>query len=43
MIDCIIAAVAHRRGLALLTWDVEMFRLTEVIGLELDEASLGAG
>lgn len=43
MIDCMIAAVAHRRGLALLAWDVDMFRLAEVIGLELDGASLRAG
>lgn len=43
MIDCMIAAVAHRRGLALLVWDVDMFRLAEVIGLELDGASLRAG
>lgn len=43
MVDCLIAAVAHRRGLALLAWDVDMFRLAEVIGLELDEASLRSG
>ncbi len=43
MVDCMIAAVAHRRGLALLAWDVDMFRLAEVIGLELDEASLRSG
>ena len=42
MIDCMIAAVAHRRNLALLAWDVDMFRLAEVIGLELDGASLRA-
>ena len=42
MIDCMIAAVAHRRNLALLTWDVDMFRLADVIGLELDGASLRA-
>lgn len=40
MIDCMIAAVAHRRGLALLAWDADMFRVAEVIGLDLDQASL---
>jgi predicted nucleic acid-binding protein len=43
MVDCMIAAVAHRRGLALLAWDVDMSRVAEVIGLELDAASLRAG
>ncbi len=42
MVDCMIAAVAHRRRLALLAWDVDMFHLAEVIGLELDGASLRA-
>ena len=42
MVDCMIAAVAHRRSLALLAWDVDMFRLADVIGLELDGASLRA-
>lgn len=42
MVDCMIAAVAHRRGLALLAWDADMFRLAQVIGIELDEASLRA-
>ena len=43
MVDCLIAAVAHRRGLALLAWDADMVRVAEVIGIELDEASLRAG
>lgn len=43
MVDCMIAAVAHRRGLALLAWDADMFRVAEVIGLELDDASLRSG
>jgi predicted nucleic acid-binding protein len=43
MVDCMIAAVAHRRSLALLAWDADMFRVAEVIGIELDEASLRAG
>lgn len=42
MVDCMIAAVAHRRGAALLSWDVDMDRVARVIGLELDEASLRA-
>ena len=43
MVDCLIAAVAHRRSLALLAWDADMVRVAEVIGIELDEASLRAG
>jgi predicted nucleic acid-binding protein len=42
MVDCMIAAVAYRRALALLAWDADMFRVAEVIGIELDEASLSA-
>ena len=42
MVDCMIAAVAYRRALALLAWDVDMFRVAKVIGIELDEASLRA-
>lgn len=40
MIDCMIAAVAHRRGLALLAWDADIIRVAGVIGIALDEASL---
>ena len=43
MVDCLIVAVAHRRGLALLAWDADMVRVTEVVGIELDEASLRTG
>lgn len=43
MVDCMIAAVAHRRSLALLAWDADLFRVAEVIGIELDAASLRAG
>ena len=43
MVDCMIAAVALRFELALLSWDADMFRVAEVIGIELDEASLRAG
>ena len=40
MVDCMIAAVAYRRDLALLAWDADMFRVAEVIGIDIDEASL---
>ena len=43
MVDCMIAAVAKRRGLALLALDADMFRVAEVIGVDLDEASLREG
>ena len=43
MVDCMIAAVAHRLGLALLAWDADLFRVAAVIGIEMDEASLLAG
>ncbi|MGI8522102.1 MAG: type II toxin-antitoxin system VapC family toxin [Nocardioides sp.] len=42
MVDCMIAAVAYRRGVALLSWDVDLDRVAQVIGLDLDEASLRA-
>jgi predicted nucleic acid-binding protein len=40
MVDCMIAAVARRRGATLLAWDVDLHRVAQVVGLELDEASL---
>lgn len=40
MVDCMIAAVAHRHDLALLAWDAGMSRVAEVIEIELDAASL---
>ncbi len=43
MVDCMIAAVAHRSSLALLAWDADMCRVAQVIGIALDEASLRAG
>ena len=43
MVGCMIAAVAHRRALMLLAWDAEMVRVAEVIGIDVDEASLGVG
>ncbi|MHB1518917.1 MAG: type II toxin-antitoxin system VapC family toxin [Acidimicrobiales bacterium] len=42
MVDCMIAAVAYRCGAALLSWDIDMDRVAQVIGVELDEASLRA-
>ncbi len=40
VVDCMIVAVAYRRGAALLAWDVDMDRAARVIGVELDKASL---
>lgn len=42
MVDCLIVAVAYRRRVALLSWDVDMDRVATVIGVDLDEASLRA-
>lgn len=39
MVDCMIAAVAWRRGATLLCNDVDLDRVAKVIGLDLDEAS----
>jgi predicted nucleic acid-binding protein len=41
MVDCMIAAVARRHGAALLACDVDMTRVGRVIGIGLDDASLG--
>lgn len=40
MIDCMIGAVAWRRGATLLAHDADMDRLAGVIEIDLDEASL---
>lgn len=40
MIDCMIAAVAWRRGATLLAHDADIGRLANVIGIDVDEASL---
>ncbi len=40
MIDCMIAAVAWRRQVSLLSHDADISRLASVVGVELDEASL---
>lgn len=40
MVDCMIASVAQRHGATLLAQDVDLSRVADVIGLEMDEASL---
>lgn len=42
MLDCMIAAVAWRRGAVLLAHDADMGRVARVIGIDLDDASLRA-
>lgn len=40
LVDCLIATVATRTDAVLLAHDVDLARITEVVDLELDEASL---
>ena len=40
MIDCMIAAVAWRRGATLLARDIDLDRVARVVGIEIDPASL---
>lgn len=42
MVDCMIAAVAWRRGAMLLAHDVDIDRVARVVGIALDPASLRA-
>lgn len=42
MLDCMIAAVAWRRGATLLAHDVDMDRVAGVVEIDLDDASLRA-
>lgn len=42
MVDCMIAAVAWRRGASLLAHDADLDRVAHVVGIDLDEASLRA-
>lgn len=42
MVDCMIVAVAWRRGATLLAHDADMDRVGRVVGIALDEASLHA-
>jgi predicted nucleic acid-binding protein len=40
MVDCMIAAVAWRRGATVLAHDADFDRVARVVGIDLDEASL---
>jgi predicted nucleic acid-binding protein len=40
MVDCMIASVAWRYGASLLAFDVDLQRLGQIAGIELDQASL---
>jgi predicted nucleic acid-binding protein len=42
MVDCMIAVVAWRHGASLLAQDVDLQRLGQIVGVELDQASLQA-
>ena len=42
IVDCMIAAVARRRGATLLAFDVDLDRVAGVVGIGMDEASLRA-
>lgn len=42
MLDCMIAAVAHRHEATLLAYDADLARVAVVIGIDMDAASLGA-
>lgn len=42
LIDCMITAVAWRRRAALLCQDVDLDRVAQVVGIDLDDASLRA-
>jgi predicted nucleic acid-binding protein len=39
LIDCMIASVAHRHGVAILALDADVNRIADVVGIELDQAS----
>jgi predicted nucleic acid-binding protein len=41
LVDCLIAAVARRRGAALLASDADLARVALVVGIELDAAGSG--
>jgi predicted nucleic acid-binding protein len=42
MTDCMIAAVAWRRRATLLSQDVDLDRVAQIIGIDMDDASLRA-
>ena len=39
MVDCMIASVAQRHNVSLLALDVDLHRVADVVGIEMDEAS----
>ncbi len=41
MVDCMIAAVAWRQGATVLAHDADLHRVGQVVGIVLDDASLG--
>jgi len=43
MVDCMIATVALRTGAALLAYDLDMSHIADVIGIDLDHASIRIG
>ncbi len=40
MVDCLIASVARRHDATLLAQDIDLSRVAQVVGIELDQASL---
>jgi len=42
LVDCMIAAVARRHGATLLARDADMTRVAEVVGIDVDDTSMGA-
>ena len=42
LIDCMVAAVAHRTGSSLLAHDADLDRVASVMGIDMDPASLRA-
>ena len=43
LVDCLIAAVARRRGASLLASDVDLERVAQLVGIQLDDASSRRG
>jgi len=43
LLDCMVATVAQRTGASLLAQDADLARVAQVIGVEMDEASLRPG
>jgi predicted nucleic acid-binding protein len=42
LVDCMVSTVARRTGAILLSYDADLARVAQVIGIELDSASLRA-